>query len=145
MTCYRVVRRKYADLTGEGARLYGGRHNPPGIPAIYSSENIALALLEILVHVDKAEVPTDYVVMAIRFTGRSVSRPGRAGLLDIGQLTAARFQEHFYHRPIIRVPSEIVPRENNYVLFPEAYGFDASVDWAERLNFDSRLVSFVGR
>ena len=59
MTCYRVVRRKYADLTGEGARLYGGRYNPPGIPAIYSSENIALALLEILVHVDKAEVPTD--------------------------------------------------------------------------------------
>ena len=54
MTRYRVVRRKYADLSGEGARLYGGRFNPPGIPAVYSSQNIALALLEILVHVDKS-------------------------------------------------------------------------------------------
>ena len=139
------MRRKYADLPGEGARLYGGRYNPPGIPAVYSSESIALALLEILVHVDKSEVPADYVVMAIHFTGRSVSRPGRAGLPGTGQLTAARFQEHFYHRPILRVPSVIVPRENNYVLFPEADGFDASVDWAEPLNFDSRLFSFVGR
>lgn len=139
------MRRKYADLSGEGARLYGGRYNPPGIPAVYSSENIALALLEILVHVDKSEVPTDYVVMAIRFAGRSVSRPGRAELPGMGQLTAARFQEHFYHRPILRVPSVIVPRENNYVLFPEANGFDASVDWAEPLNFDSRLFAFVGQ
>src|SRR5258707_6339218 len=65
MTCYRVVRRKYADLTGQGARLYGGRFNPPGIPAVYSSKNIALALLEILVHVDKPEVPSDYIVMAM--------------------------------------------------------------------------------
>jgi RES domain-containing protein len=46
MTCYRVVRRKYADLSGEGARLFGGRFNPPGIPAVYSSQNIALAVLE---------------------------------------------------------------------------------------------------
>ena len=54
MTCYRVVRRKYANLSGEGAMLYGGRFNPPGIPAVYTSQSIALALLEVLVHIDKA-------------------------------------------------------------------------------------------
>lgn len=78
MTSYRVARRKYADLRGEGARLYGGRCNPPGIAAIYSSENIALAVLEGLVHVDKSEVPSDYVVIAIRFAGRRVTRGRRA-------------------------------------------------------------------
>ena len=57
MISFRVVRRKYADLKGYGARLYGGRFNPPGIPAVYSSQSIALALLEVLVHLDKAEVP----------------------------------------------------------------------------------------
>ncbi len=72
--CFRVVRREYADLSGEGARLYGGRFNPPGIPAVYASQSIALAVLEILVHVDKSEVPNDYVVMAIRLAGRRVSR-----------------------------------------------------------------------
>jgi RES domain-containing protein len=69
MTCYRVVRRKYANLAGEGAGLYGGRFNPPGIPAVYTSQSIALALLEVLVHLDKIEVPPDYVVMAIRIAG----------------------------------------------------------------------------
>jgi RES domain-containing protein len=113
--------------------------------SIYASESIALALLEILVHVDKSEVPTDYVVMAIRFAGRNVSRPARADLPGMGQLTPARFQEYYYGRPILRVPSVIVPRENNYVLFPEADGFDASVDWVETLNFDRRLFSFVGQ
>ncbi len=34
--------------------LYGGRFNPPGIPAVYTSQSIALALLEVLVHIDKA-------------------------------------------------------------------------------------------
>jgi RES domain-containing protein len=144
MTCYRVVRRKYADLSGEGAGLYGGRFNPPRIPAVYSSQNIALALLEILVHVDKSEVPRDYIVMAIRFAGRSVSRPRSADLLGIGQLTAIRFRMSAYYRSILRVPSVIVPREYNYVLFPEADGFDASITWTEPLNFDSRLFSLVG-
>ncbi len=144
MTCYRVVRRKYADLTGQGARLYGGRFNPPGIPAVYSSQNIALALLEILVHVDKSEVPSDYIVMAIRFAGRSMSRRRSTDLPGIGHLTAIRFRTSAYYRPILRVPSVIVPREYNYVLFREADGFDAIIAWTEPLNFDSRLFSFAG-
>jgi RES domain-containing protein len=76
VTSCRVVRRHYAGLAGEGARLYGGWFNPPGIPAVYRSQSIALALLEIPVHIDKSEVPGDYVVMAIGFSGRRVSRPG---------------------------------------------------------------------
>jgi len=83
MTSYRVVRRKYADLSGEGARLYGGRSNPAGIAAIYSAANIALAVLEVLVHVDKSEVPNDYVVMAIEFppeelTASTEAKPSRS-------------------------------------------------------------------
>jgi RES domain-containing protein len=141
MTSYRVVRHKYADLSGEGARLYGGRYNPPGIPAIYSSQSIALALLEVLVHVDKSEVPKDYFVMAIQFAGRSVYRPQGANILG----DAARFRASFYHRPLLRIPSVIVPREYNYILFPEAPGFDARIIWTEPLNFDRRLFSAVGR
>ncbi len=48
MICYRVVRRKYDNLSGQGAKLFGGRFNPPGIPAVYSSQSIALAVLEVL-------------------------------------------------------------------------------------------------
>jgi len=92
------------------------------------------------VHLDKAEVPPDYVVMAIRFDGKSVSRPRASGVVR-----AADFKAAFHHRPILRVSSVIVPREYNFVMFPEAVGFQAAIDWIEPLDFDSRLVASAGR
>jgi RES domain-containing protein len=144
VTSYRVVRRQYAGLTGEGARLYGGRFNPPGIPAVYTSQSMALALLEILVHIDKSEVPSDYVVMAIGFSGRRVSRRSGPDLVGANQFGAARFEASFYHSSVLRVPSVIVPREYNFVLLPEAAGFSARIEWVESLSFDSRLFSLSG-
>ena len=143
MIGYRVVRRKYADLSGDGARIYGGRFNPPGIPAVYSSQSIALALLEVFVHIDKSEVPLDYVVMAIHFEGRRAHRPPAAVLPGIIQYTAANFRNSRYYRPILRVPSVIVPRECNYILFPEAEGSGAKAAWIEPLHFDRRLFAFM--
>jgi len=47
---YRIAEGKFAhDLSGEGARLYGGRWNPKGIPMIYTADSVALAALEVLV------------------------------------------------------------------------------------------------
>ena len=86
MITYRISRRPYAGLTGEGARLYGGRFNPPGIPAVYTSQSIALAVLEILVHIDKSEVPADYVVMAIHFPGRRASRQRGEDVVGLNRL-----------------------------------------------------------
>lgn len=144
MTCYRVVRRKFADLSGEGARRYGGRSNPIGIPAIYSAENIALAVLEVLVHVDKSEVPSDYVVMAIEVPARKTYRASGAEIPEIGNLAASEFRESRFYKPVLRVPSVIIPREHNYVLFPDALGFEARIAWIEELDFDRRLFESAG-
>jgi RES domain-containing protein len=137
LTAYRVVRRKYADLSGEGSRLSGGRFTPMGIEAIYTSESIALALLEVLVHVDKSEVPEDYVVMALEFDDSTVSwlPPTQMAKVDPDQFWA------FHRKPVFRVASIIVPRENNYVLLPQVRGFAVSILWIEALEFDSRLLS----
>jgi len=63
---YRLARKRYAtDLSGIGARKVGGRCNPPGTAAVYTAEHISLAVLEALVHLDKQDIPEDYVVMAI--------------------------------------------------------------------------------
>ena len=59
-------------MSGQGARQVGGRFNPVGIAAVYASESIALAVLEVLVHLERSEVPSDYVVIAIAFDGRKV-------------------------------------------------------------------------
>ena len=64
MILYRLARERYAaDLSGAGARKVGGRCNPPGAAAVYTAENISLAVLEALVHLDKQDIPEDYVFM----------------------------------------------------------------------------------
>lgn len=51
---YRIQKKQFIEsvLTGEGARLNGGRWNPPGTPLVYTSMTPELALLETLVHLD---------------------------------------------------------------------------------------------
>ena len=51
---YRIQKRQFVDsmLTGEGARLNGGRWNPVGTPLMYTSTTPELALLETLVHLN---------------------------------------------------------------------------------------------
>lgn len=73
MKVYRIAKQQYLnDLSGEGARLFGGRWNKRGWSMLYFSETLPLALLEILVHTDfkyltpdfgyiEAELPDDLV------------------------------------------------------------------------------------
>lgn len=51
---YRIQKQRFVDttLSGGGARLYGGRWNPEGVPLVYTSASPELALLETLVHLD---------------------------------------------------------------------------------------------
>lgn len=46
MIFYRIARTEFCDVTGEGAKRYGGRWNLPGYPALYASATISAALLE---------------------------------------------------------------------------------------------------
>lgn len=55
---YRIQKRQFVDsiLSGEGARLNGGRWNPMGVPLLYTSTTPELALLETLVHLNGTPV-----------------------------------------------------------------------------------------
>jgi len=44
-----------------GAMLAGGRWNSIGIPMLYTAEHLSLACLEVLVHLDKGQLPRNYV------------------------------------------------------------------------------------
>jgi RES domain-containing protein len=44
-----------------GAMVAGGRWNPIGDPMLYTAEHLSLACLEVLVHLDKGQLPRDYV------------------------------------------------------------------------------------
>ena len=60
---FRVCRAIYARLDGEGARQVGARWNSPGHAVVYMAESVALAVLENLVHMEREDFPTGYVVV----------------------------------------------------------------------------------
>lgn len=53
------------DITGTGARIYGGRWNHTGYPAVYASGSRSLAALEFLVHVPMALAPENLSIVEI--------------------------------------------------------------------------------
>jgi RES domain-containing protein len=63
MKIWRLCREKFAadPFSGEGARLFGGRWNSPGIPMVYASTSLALAAIELFVHIEPNLIPNDLV------------------------------------------------------------------------------------
>ena len=67
MRLWRLLKTRYAAdaFSGEGARLHGGRWNSPGTRVAYASSDAALAVLEVLVHLeDTSALPSFSLVMA---------------------------------------------------------------------------------
>ena len=73
MIIYRLATEQYIeDLSGTGAKLFGGRWNTAGMPALYATENISLALVEILVRTDKTLMPPDYMLLKLEIPDQLV-------------------------------------------------------------------------
>ncbi len=67
MIVYRIAKTAYInDLTGIGARLYGGRWSKRGIGVIYTSENRSLATVEYLVHTPISYAPENLSIASIK-------------------------------------------------------------------------------
>jgi len=117
MRVWRVCRRPFADLSGEGARLYGGRWNSPGRPMVYAAESAALAVLEVRVHLDLdwLVLPDDYVLMAIE-TGDLAAETLAESPVDsraVGDAWLASGRS-----ALLRTPSFIVPESANVLVNP---------------------------
>ena len=67
MLAFRIVKKRHVldAFSGEGARAYGGRWNPPGIPMVYAAHTRALAALESLAHFGGAERLMAFVTFEI--------------------------------------------------------------------------------
>lgn len=122
MRVWRLTRRPFADLSGDGARRYGGRWTSPGRPVVYTAGAPATALLEVLVHLDVTPelMPADYVLMEIELPADISMRTAPATL----PTTAAAFRAAGDSwlaaglEAVLAVPSVIVPRERNYLINP---------------------------
>jgi RES domain-containing protein len=124
---WRICSRRHQRFDGEGARLYGGRWNHAGTAVVYASASLALAALELFVHVDADLVPNDLVAIAAevpeKFAVETVKAtslpknwrryPSLETLKDIGTAWAAKGST-----AVLAVPSAIIPEERNYLLNP---------------------------
>jgi RES domain-containing protein len=136
MHTFRIARSKWAHIrTGS---MIAGRWNRAGDKMIYTASSLALALLEVLVHVKLDQVPTDYVWVAAEFNQKLIERveelPG----------DPAEYGSAWLHKRggkvVLAVPSVILP-ERNFLMNPDHTDF-SKIKWGEPmpLEIDSRLT-----
>jgi RES domain-containing protein len=146
LTAVRHAQRAY---TGEGARLYGGRWNHPGVPLVYTSLTLSLAALELFVHLDgdiapdhlaarAAELPGDLAIPVLEIAdlpGNWRTYPAPERLKDLGTAWARSGASL-----ALSVPSAVVPRERNVLLSPAHPDFARlRVLPPEGFSFDPRM------
>lgn len=141
---YRLLRGERAReaLSGEGARLYGGRWNPPGTAVVYASASRALAILEMFVNLTLEARSMRFVLCSIelpprvRLTRHAGQRPPRA--FSASQEIGRRWL-HGGRTLALVVPSVVVPHEANYVLNVSHAQFGRLAARQEHFSFDDRL------
>ena len=150
-TVWRLASARYGDraFDGEGARLYGGRWNHPGIAVVYCSATLSLAAIEYFVHVEPGLAPPDLVDVAADLPGgldaetlevealpaswRTYPAPEKLRDLGTGWVRSAR-------TAVLLVPSSVIPHEMNVLLNPVHPDFARiHVRAAEPFSFDPRL------
>lgn len=148
MITYRLTTGKFAkDISGTGAKIYGGRWNPVGLGGLYTSQYISLAILEILVRATRATSPVSYTLTSFEIPDNSIYQ------IQFGKLKNGWKYDLKYTQGIgedfltdnqslcLEVPSAIVPQENNFLLNPLHSDFKKiKIIASELLELDKRLT-----
>lgn len=152
MNVYRIAKdRNIYDLSGAGARIYGGRWNLKDTPVIYTSESRALACIEYFVHVDAIidminlkiaaiEIPDDIapkeaLLSELPKNWRSYNPPPLE-LAELGTRWARKGETL-----LLRVPSAIVEHEYNMIINPSHLDIKRiAVKQVEDFIYDDRLI-----
>jgi RES domain-containing protein len=141
-------------FSGAGAFRYGGRWNSPGRYAVYASNSLSTAALEILVHAGTPDaipldelaiqvvIPIDIAQLRISLSDlpndwQELNHPACLALGDtwISENRTA----------VLDVPSAVVPQDRNVVLNPKHPDF-ARIDTSDPgtpFRWDPRLISFL--
>lgn len=152
MQLYRITQEKYADdLSGNGARIFGGRWNSEGLFAVYTSSSRSLALLETLAHTP-TKMLGEKIYMLITLSIPDSIEPEE---LDKNKLTAGwdapdtrpltkKLGDNFLRSKnglLLLVPSVLIPEENNFLLNPLHQDMKKiKLIHRRRIHFDTRVA-----
>jgi RES domain-containing protein len=151
MKAWRITKKRRAKtaFSGEGARLYGGRWNSPGVLVVYVAESQSLAVLEVLVHLDSSALLEKYVFLEVDFEASLVIDLDRSSLPKNWQSDPVpEAVQAICDRwvlsgdsAVLRVPSVLVPGESNFLLNPRHSDFGkVGVSRPLAFRFDPRLA-----
>ena len=151
---YRISKTKrIRDLSGEGAKLYGGRWNLKGTPVLYTSDSTALATLEAIVHSPLHLMPSDRAIICLNLPDN----------LAVVYLSSKELPSKWWRNPAppelaiigeqwikeqlgvaLVVPSSVTPtgEGRNYILNPQHPDFwQIEIVKISKCNYDERLFS----
>ena len=147
---YRICTTEHiSDLSGTGARIYGGRWNHPGYPIVYSSGSRSLAALEFLVHVPMALAPDNLSIAEITITekikresitpeGLPVNWRGYPAPEQLANIGTKWIKSK--SSLLLDIPSAVVDQEVNTLINPLHPDIKhVSLANIEKFYFDSRL------
>lgn len=151
ITAWRIVKANHQDsaFDGEGARIAGGRWNRIGTPMIYTADSLALAVLEISVHLSQEElIQKKYFRVPVQFDSKLVATLDLARLPDDwDSLPPSESTQNIgtqwalsQKTSILKVPSTVVKEEFNYLINPIHPKFKKLlIGNPERVTFDPRI------
>jgi RES domain-containing protein len=149
MILYRITRCNYADLSGTGSRLYGGRWNSDGRLMVYLASSRSLAMLESLAHLSVTNIPFEYCMMIIEAPDNFIE----VGLQSLpegwNEFPEPNSIKHFGNdflqenkHLLLKVPSAIIPEEHNYLMNPlHPQAAKVKIISSLPFRFDPRLVA----
>jgi RES domain-containing protein len=151
MKAWRITKQRRARtaFSGDGARLYGGRWNSPGVPLVYVAESQSLAVLEVLVHLDAPALLEKYVFLETDFDASLFIDLDRSSLPKnwqsdpVPEATQAIGDRWVLSgdSAVLRVPSVLVPGESNFLLNPRHPDFGKiGISRPQAFRFDPRLA-----
>lgn len=148
MNLFRFTSAKYNDdISGYGARLYGGRWNNKGLAAVYTSETISLSLLEVLAHSVQYDDLNEKFLMTLNLSDESSIYKITSLKLTSGwqnNIAYSRYIGDAFLRDnkylVLQVPSAIIKTEFNFIINPAHADFKkVKLQSSELFEFDSRL------
>jgi RES domain-containing protein len=151
MIVYRITNEAYkTDISGQGSFLFGSRWNSKGFRLLYTSQFISLSILESLVHLKRQYIPSAQYLLHIELPdSKEITE------VSVKKLKKDWHQQFDYTQEIgdqfiksnqilsLKVPSAIVPQENNFLLNPLHADFKkVKIISSELLELDKRLLGF---
>lgn len=153
MKIYRICSAKYGKtpveaFSGLGAEKFPGRWNNKGVPIVYAAQNLSLAILEMLVHLDRIMLRLSYVYFEVKASGDMVYHlppdklpetwndyPASPVTKNIGDQWATGMSSL-----IMKVPSVLNPLEHTFLINPIHDDFNKlAIQGPFPIPFDLRL------